>query len=481
VHCGPAALGGRAVFRAGALSTGALVVLGVSRLAHGSLISHATGASIYGLVGSLIGITYVAALFVPAGLASAMAKYVAQHRGKDDAAGARAAYRFLRRLSDVGAIGLGLLSALIADLLYPVSVSEMVQVGLLAAAFSAYSVDKAAFYGFDRVARYSVLEFAGSGLAIMATVAVILSNSTLYLVPLIIGYSIVVVGSRLSLRDSAPAADGVDRAVDRKEFLTFAGLAAVGAGSAAGLLQGTPLLANWFTDGRNVGYLVAAVTLVSPLYLLPRVLGLALFPAMSHARSGGAEHAVRRSADLSMRGTMVTLAPLFAIALPLAGPILAVYGGPQYADGAPELRLLLIATYAAVVAIGPINALSSGTVREARIPVAFALVGCVLGLLLVAPLGWAFGGAGVAAAYLAATVLTSAGPLVAAGRKWTLPWTGVVVRSTLAIVAALAITVAADTLHPSWGLGLLAAAVCGIVAAAIVAVDGKSLLTEART
>src|SRR5689334_21514292 len=97
LHDGPAALRGGAVFRAGALSTGALVVLGASRLAHGSLISHATSASTYGLVGSLIGITYVAALFVPAGLASAMAKYVARHRGQDDAAGARAAYRFLRR------------------------------------------------------------------------------------------------------------------------------------------------------------------------------------------------------------------------------------------------------------------------------------------------------------------------------------------------------------------------------------------------
>jgi O-antigen/teichoic acid export membrane protein len=303
---------------------------------------------------------------------------------------------------------------------------------------------------------------------------VITVDSTWYLAPLILGYAIVVIGSRLSLRGARA------HAVDRKEFLTFAGLAAVGAGSAAGLLQGTPLLANWFTDARNVGYLVAAVTLVSPLYLLPRVLGLALFPAMSHARGEGAEHAVRRSADLSMRGTMVGLAPVFAAALPLAGPILAVYGGGQYADGAPELRLLLLATYTAVVAIGPINALSSGTVREARIPVTFALLGCLLGLLLVAPLGWAFGGAGVAAAYLVATVLTSAGPMAAAARKWTLPWTGVVVRSALAIGAGLAITAGADVLHASWALSLATALVCGGVAAAILALDGKALLTEVR-
>ncbi len=474
---GPAPLGGRAVLRAGALSTGALVALGVSRLAHGSLISHAVGPSTYGLIGSLLGITYVAALFVPAGLASAMAKYVAQSRGRDDAQGARSAYLFLRRLSDVCAVVLGLIAAVVADLLYPVSVGEMVQVGLLTAAFSAYSVDKAAFYGFGRIARYSWLEFAGSGLAIVATIAVVVSGSTLYLAPLVIGYSVVAVGSRLSLRGATSV--GVP-AAHRREFLTFAGLAAIGAGSAAGLLQGIPLLAGWFTDARNVGYLVAAVTLVSPLYLLPRVLGLALFPAMSQARGGGAEHAVRRSADLSMRGTMVTLAPLFAVALPLAGPILAIYGGAQYAEGAPELRLLLIATYVSVVAIGPINALSSGSVREARTPVGFALLGCVLGLVLVAPLGWWLGGTGVAVAYLAATVLTSAGPMVVAARKWSLRWTGTSVRSVIAVAGAYALAVGADALPASWGVDLVAATVCGLFAAAVCAVDGKALLADAR-
>src|SRR5262249_34505329 len=152
--------------------------------------------------------------------------------------------------------------------------------------------------------------------------------------PLVIGYAVVVVGSRLSLRAASSRPATVPRGepvvvphggpavaphreavpARRQEVLAFVGLAAIGAGSAAGLLQGIPLLAGRFTDARNVGFLVAAVTLVSPLYLLPRVLGMALFPAMSQARGGGAEHAVRRSADLSMRATMVLLAPVFAAA-----------------------------------------------------------------------------------------------------------------------------------------------------------------------
>jgi O-antigen/teichoic acid export membrane protein len=490
-----ASLGGSAMLRVGALSTGAFVVLGVSRLAHGSLLSHATGADTYGRIGSLIGITYVAALFLPAGLASAMTKYVAHSRGRVDGAGAFAVYTFLRRLSDVSAVLLGALAALIAGAVFPLSTGALLQVGLLTAVFSMYSVDKAALYGFDRVARYSRLEFAGSGLAIVATIGVVWSGSSLYLVPLIAGYAVVVIGSRLSLggafrRTGAGVEPGGQAAasvapVGRREVLAFVGLAAIGAGSAAGLLQGAPALASRFTDARNVGFLVAAVTLVSPLYLLPRVLGMALFPAMSRARGGGAEHAVRRSADLSMRGTLVILAPVFAAALPLAGPVLALYGGPQYAEGAPELRLLLIATYASVVAIGPINALSSGTVREARYPVGFALFGCVIGLLLVAPLGRWFGGAGVAAAYLVATIVMSAGPMVVASRRLALRWTGSVARGVLVLAGAFALTAAADAFDVSsssarWGLDTCAALVCGLAAAAVFAKDGKVLLADAR-
>jgi O-antigen/teichoic acid export membrane protein len=488
-----AALGAGVMLRAGALSMGALVVLGVSRLAHGSLISHSVSAAAYGLVGSLIGITYVVALFVPAGLASAMTKYVAQSRGRADEAEASAVYTSLRRLSDISAIVLGAIAAVVAWCMFPLTVLDSVQVGLLAAMFSAYSVDKAALYGFDRVARYGWLELAGSGLAIVTTVflvaslgdrptAVGLSGSTQYLAPLTAGYAVVVVGSRFGLRSAVLRGGGggpvaPDR---RREILVFVGLAAVGAGSAAGLLQGVPLLAGTFADARSVGFLVAAVTLVSPLYLLPRVLGMALFPAMSHARGGGAEVAVGRSADVSMRATMVLLAPVFAAALPLAGPILAAYGGPQYSAGAPELRLLLMATYASAAAIGPINALASGTTQEARIPVIASMVGCVVGLSLVAPLGWWFGGAGVAGAYLVATIVISAGPMVAAARRWALRWRGMVARGVLAVGGAFAVATVSDRFDAGLLGAALAALLCCLLAMAVFVKDGKVLLTAAR-
>jgi O-antigen/teichoic acid export membrane protein len=475
-------LAARAVLRTGALSFGALVVLGLSRLVHGSLVGHATGPEAYGVIGSLIGITYVAGLFIPAGLASAMAKFVAQNRGRSDPAAADAVYLLLRRISDASAVVLGVLSALAARLLFPVTLTDAVAVGLLAATFCAYSVDKAAFYGFDQVARYSRLEVAGSGLAILATVAVIVAGSTVYLLPLALGYAVVVAGARLSrLQDARPVPTAVP-AGHRREVLAFAGLAALGAGSAAGLLQGLPLLASAYAAGPDVGYLVTSVTLVSPLYLLPRVLGLALFPAMSHAQGGGDGSSVRRSADLSMRGTVVALAAPLAVALPLAQPLLRLYGGDDFAAGAPELRLMLVATYVSVLATGPINALSSGSLRDSVRPVGFAIAGCVSGLLLAVPLGRAFGGAGVAVAYLAAMLLTSGGPVAAAWRRWRMPWTGTVVRGAIVVAGASALAAAADTVD---GLGaarlviqLVAALAAGALAVLVFARDGRALLTR---
>ncbi|MEV0130247.1 hypothetical protein AB0H83_17530 [Dactylosporangium sp. NPDC050688] len=478
-------LAARAVLRTGALSFGALVVLGLSRLVHGSLVSHATGPQAYGVIGSLIGITYVAGLFVPAGLASAMAKFVAHNRGRADPAAAEAVHLLLRRICDASAVVLGVLSAVAARLLFPVSLADAVAVGLLAAAFCAYSVDKAAFYGFDRVARYSRLEVAGSGLAILATVVVIVAGWTVYLLPLALGYAVVVAGARLTRLPDTPRGGAPlppVPAAHRREVLAFAGLAALGAGSAAGLLQGLPLLASAFAAGPDVGYLVTSVTLVSPLYLLPRVLGLALFPAMSHAQGEGDATAVRRSTDLSMRGTVVVLAAPLAAALPLAQPLLRLYGGDAFVAGAPELRFMLVATYVSVLATGPVNALSSGSLRDSLRPVGYAVAGCVAGLLLAAPLGRAYGGAGVAVAYLAAMLVTTGGPVASAWRRWHMPWTGTLVRGTLVVAAAAALAVAGDTVDVAGPARLVtqlaAALVAGGLAVIVFAQDGRLLLTR---
>jgi O-antigen/teichoic acid export membrane protein len=161
---------------------------------------------------------------------------------------------------------------------------------------------------------------------------------------------------------------------------------------------------------------------------------------MAHAHGLGVARAVRRQVDVSTRALLVVLAPLFAIAIAFAREVLVVVLGGAYGSGAAVLQVVLLATYLAVIQVAAVNALSSGSPEQVRIPVFSAVAGAIVGLVALIPLGHWFGGAGVSFAYLIAIAVGSAGPIVAAWRTYAMAWAGPLGRS-LTVVAA--ITVAA--------------------------------------
>jgi len=324
--------------------------------------------------------------------------------------------------------------------------ANTVAVSVLTAVFSVYSIEKGALYGFDRIAPYARLEIAGSVVAIGSTVVVVTVGGHAYLAPLILGYSVLIVGAWVLLRRRHSDSDSAVRVgrPDRREITEFVLLASAGGLASAGLLQLLPLLAGGFTTKDEVSYFVTGVALVAPLYFLPRALGMALFPAMAHAHGSGDVDAVRRQADLSTRALLVLLAPLFAAAVPLAREALVLVMGAKYAAGALVLQLLLVATYLAVIQVAAVNALSSGTRREVRIPVFCAVAGAVLGLLLLVPLGLWLGGTGVALAYLIATGAGAAGPIGATWRRYRMSWAGPLIRALVVMVVGLAVGLAAE-------------------------------------
>src|SRR5690349_19989322 len=114
--------------------------------------------------------------------------------------------------------------------------------------------------------------------------------------------------------------------------------------------------------------------------------------------------------------------------------------------------------------------------RKARIPEIASVVGCVVGLAHVAPHALWFGYDGVAGAYLVATIVTSAGPMVAVAWRWTLRWRGTVARGVLALGAALALATVFDRSDAGLPGALLAALLCCLLATAVYARDGRLLL-----
>jgi len=476
--------------RSGALSMAALVALGLTRLVHGSLVSRATDRQTYGLVGSLIAVSTIASLLLPAGVASAAAKFIPYHQGRQDPATARAVHRFLFRIGLTGSVLLGAGAALGAMVALHLGVEDTVQVGVLCAAFSVYSVQKSTLYGFGEVTTYVRLELTCAVLAIAATVLVVLAGWRLYLIPLALGYSLFSIGAWRRLRSESRGAGrmghggrlGARLDADRREIVRYVALAGVGTLSSMGFLQGTQLLAHRFAAPTEVAYFAAAVTLVAPAYFLPRALGLVLFPAMARAHGAGDLADVRRHADLSTRGLVVPLAPVFVLGVLLAREVLMLFGGSSYAAGGEVLRLLLGATYLAVIQVAAVNALSSGA--HVRVPVAFGVLGCLAGLAVVAGLGRPLGAAGVGLGYLLGTAVTALGPIVTVWRVHRMPWAGPLLRAVSCVVGALLVGYLLDVMGPDGParstVDIATALVAALLALALLRGDLRALLAGAR-
>lgn len=457
------------VIKSSLLTMVAIAALGITRLIHLSLVGRNVSLETFELVGVLISATMTAGLFLPGGLASAAAKFIAYQEGKGDPSAARAVYRrlefagYLISAALATAVGLGL------GVHYGLSFADAFSVALLTFAFSVYSIEKSAFYGFHRVAVYVRLEILGAVVAIGSTIVVIAAGWTAYLLPLTLGYSVLILGAWFALRRRGPRA-----VLPRHEIVEYVGLASVGGLAAAGLLQALPMLAGFLRV--DVSAFATAVGLVAPLYFLPRALGMALFPAMANAHGAGDLASVRKQADVSTRGLFVLLAPCFAAGVLLSRQVLVVVFGPSFAGGATVLQILLVATFLMVTQVAAVNALSSGSARAVRIPVGSAVAGGVTGVLAAIPLALVLGEIGVALAYLLAAAISASGPLVATARRHALTWTGPISRSVAVVAAAVIAASLLNRAGATWPVDVLAALAGAALAAAVLRRDIQSVL-----
>ncbi|MBQ1030132.1 lipopolysaccharide biosynthesis protein [Micromonospora parva] len=477
----PPVRGGSTIVRSGALSMLALVAVGATRLVHGSLTSHATDRATYGLVGIMLAASMVASLLLPGGVSSGLSKFVAFHRGAGDLPGAWAVHRFLSRLGLTACLVLGAATALVVQGIYHLGVVDTLTLAVLTATYSLYTVDKAAMYGHGLVPQYARIELATSALAVVTTVVVIATGETAYLLPLCLGYGVFVALCRHQLRahrrrEGVPAGGRFDR----REVVTFAVLGSIGTLASAGFLQTTQLLGGHFADPSEVAYLVAAVALIAPLWFLPRALALALFPAMAGAQGAGDTTAVRRQVDASTRALAVTMAPVFVVGLLAAPLVLGLFGGQEYAAGATVLRVMLCAAFLGILQVPSVNALASGPLTQARVPVISAVVGCLIGLAVVVAAARSMGATGVGIGYLVGTAVTATIPVVAVWWLHRLAWTMTLVRS-IALVVVAALVTRLDVMQ-TWSWTAAGVTLAGFVVAGLVlSGDIRRLLVLARS
>lgn len=254
---------------------------------------------------------------------------------------------------------------------------------------------------------------------------------------------------------------------DRPWWRAVGGYALVttfGTASSAGFLQLSVIFALRAGGEHGAGLFAAALSLVTPAYLLPRAISVVLFPAM--ARAAGRFDAARVRLHLTV-GTQVlaaALLPLFALAAILAPSVLTLAYGRDYADGATTLVIMVWATWVSVASVPAVNALSSDTGRGYVIPAAASVAGFVVGL------GWWFADGtsieSVAWGYLAGSMVQSAVPMVRAARRYGVPGIGFGARVLAAAGAALAVSLLCGPL----GIGVRIAIAIAVSAAAAIVV-----------
>lgn len=396
---------------------------------------------------------------------------------------------------------------------------EQVLAIVLTFAYGCYTYYKAVMYGVDMVRRYAVLELAWDGLflAALVTVAVLGAREWL-LAPMVVVYGGFSWGAhralipsrravaRASVRMTSPSPALVDAApinaapinaapgapapragdqptvsptrpqhVDARPWWRAVGGYAIvttfGTASSAGFLQLSVIFALRAGGEHQAGLFAAALSLITPAYLLPRAISVVLFPAMARAAGRFDSERVRLHLRVGTQVLTAALLPLFALAGVLAGSILTLAYGRDYADGTTTLVILVWATWISVASVPAVNALSSDTGRAYMVPAGASLAGFAVGLAW-----WFVGGTSIEAVawgYLVGSLVQSAVPMVEAARRHRVPGASLAARVVAVAVFSLAVALACDSV--AFGIRIAVAAVIGVLATVAVLPEIRGL------
>jgi O-antigen/teichoic acid export membrane protein len=233
--------------------------------------------------------------------------------------------------------------------------------------------------------------------------------------------------------------------------------------ASTGFLQLSMIFARHFGSSAQAGFFAAVLSLLAPLYFVPRALSLALFPAMAGAHGEGDTEAVRRQTDLSTRLLIGSMLPVFVAGIVLARPILSLAFGREYAASQGILAIMLIATFVSIIPVPAVNSLSAVAARYVKVSAWASLAGLVVGVIWWLAFGRSGGVRAVAVGYLLGSLIQTAIPMGVAWRLYRLPWRTTMLAMTAG--CAVAAPVVLYAVNGSLGLGIRLALAVGFALA----------------
>jgi O-antigen/teichoic acid export membrane protein len=457
------------------LSLVTIAASGAIRLAFSLLVGHVFGPPTLGHANVIISGAVFATLLCSPGMGQSVARQMATRGLTIDSPQGRT---ILARAT-AGHHLVCLIVAAVAVVLIPTDGrAEAAMAFALTFGYGCYTYYKAVMYGVDQVARYAALEliwdalFAGT----LVLVAVTAARSWL-LAPMVLVYLGFALGAHVSLfgwrrRAITGRHDGTGL---WRVIVPFAAVTTAGTASSAGFLQLSQIFAAHADPGHGSGLFAAAMSLVTPAYLLPRALSVVLFPAMARAAGRSDAALVRRQLVVGTDVLAAAMLPAFAFAGMIASALLALYGA-SFHGGATTLLIMLWATWVSIASVPAVNALSSDPGRAYLVPAAASVIGFAIGLAFWFALGTSI--VMVAWGYLAGSVVQSVIPVVEAARRHGGLRMGLGLRSVL--VAALGIVVGMSVIHRPIVVQVSVGVVAAIVAATAVLPELRGILRAWR-
>ncbi|BBF98927.1 MULTISPECIES: lipopolysaccharide biosynthesis protein [Pseudonocardia] len=415
--------------RGGALAVTGLVAQGVLRFATSWLVGRLAGEAELGVVASAIAAATILALLWPTSTGSAASKFLARARGAGSIDQTRSVAAHLRRRMLLAVLVLAAAAIPVWVYLDGGSLTGALAVALLTIGYSGYSFTRGVQFGTGQTLRATGWDVLCVALGLVTLTLMLLSGvrGVALVLPLAVAYGV------YALAGWPFGGGGKPEPARRREMDGFVALGAVGSLASAGFLQLSQIVTRLVSGDEGAGVYAAAVALATPASMLAVSLSLVLLPALSETLGRADEEAFRSRTDQANRSLAVVVVAIFGTIALCSRLLIRVVWGDAYAGAAPILAVLAVAVLFTTLGVVAVNAMTARSQRGMAINVAASLTGMAVGAgvwFVVAP---SLGGIGVAAGYLAGTLVIAGVPVAVVWRTCRQRWGGLYARVALAL------------------------------------------------
>ena len=427
------------------------------------LIARVAGPAIYGAVANAFSLASLLHTSWPSSAQQAASKFIARARGKQDDAEVHAVANHISiRVLQV-TCPLAVVAPVLWMTLYGGTWWEGLCVSAMLITLCTSTYARGVHFGAGQVARgtrvdivSSVIGIAGTGLLLALGV-----HNLLLTVPLSLAMGAY---SLLCWPWTAHGRPGRGLRSEIDKFVTFS---AIGSIASSGMLYLSQMITGWFGDAAS-GVYAAAAQLVTPMAMITGALTAVLYPALAAAHGAGDSEKLRSHTDLTTRGFVALLVPVFgALAIASRPLIHLIYelgrGKEGYMEAAVLMPVFCVALLLNNVATPSVSAVTSGAHRNVRYSMLLSQAGLLTAIVVWVTTVPFLGLFGIALGYGAGATLTALSLMGVAWRQTGQRWNGLAffLLGSAALIGLASWAI--QSLSPSYWIDLVSAVIFGIV------------------